>query len=139
VQTVDVRGFVVAGCLLVLGCAAGCAPAPSNVEVIEGLLVRVSSNVPLSKPAFVPMAGDVRVVEGSKRVALASVDVSGRFSVQVPPGRYVLEATGTRPGFVCSTARVDAVANAHVSVTVACEAPLGAGVGALLPGVPPTG
>jgi hypothetical protein len=109
---------------MAVGMLAGCS-STSNIGVVHAVLgvneVDAGGGVPLTSH-FVPLAGVVRVVQGSKVMATATVGKNGRASFRLAPGTYRLEGTSLDlPGVKCAAlSHVLAHADSTVSVKVIC-------------------
>jgi hypothetical protein len=104
--------------LLLAGCTAPAGQGPVTGEV-AGRLVRVGGPPgPGGQAGQQPMPGTVTFASAEHRVTVR-VGKSGRFSVQLPPGRYRVSGPCSRPSPVTVTAR----RTAHVKII--CVVPEG--------------
>ena len=80
---------------LLTGCGGSTVPASGPNHTVHGLLANVGGPAPVDGSAGVyPFAGEVTVRgEGLAKTVTAGVD--GRFTVDVPDGRYVAVGHGT--------------------------------------------
>jgi hypothetical protein len=80
---------------LLAGCGGGVAPASGPNHTVHGLLANVGGPAPVNGSAGVyPFAGEV-TVRGEGLTMTVTAGVDGRFTVDLPDGRYVAEGHGT--------------------------------------------
>jgi hypothetical protein len=107
--------------LMAAGFLAGCSNTPAQPVVVHGLLGGYPFS-PFAKLPFHPIAGTVRVVEGTRVVTTVTVGSSGRFVLRLPSGTYRLKGTPLhpwKPGVQCYPTTVRTRA-AGVSTKVVC-------------------
>jgi hypothetical protein len=85
-----------AGLLLPVACASAASPAPPRGTVagrltIEGGPVGAAGQQPRTRP----IPGTVQFISGHRRITVR-VSGSGRFFVQLPPGRYLVSDRSPR-------------------------------------------
>lgn len=122
-----VRGFayVTATVLLVIGIGVGLLSASTaNTALVHGRLGQYApSGIPVKNAPFLPIAGVVRVVHGGVVFATAEVEKSGKFSFQLPAGRYLLKGQPSSSGnWGCEAATIQVKTNTtSVSIDVVCR------------------
>ena len=78
---------------------AGCGPAASSPAIVHGVLLWPTRSLPQSLTP-VPTGGTVQVLRGAHLIQHVTVDPSGRFTLRLPAGTYVLKGApgALKPG-----------------------------------------
>ena len=104
-------------CLLLAACWGG-GSAPVQLRPPTGTLSGHLFAVGGLAPGFRPLNGTVTIVQGPDRSSTVSVGTDGRFSIAVPPGRYLLEGRSPLYDGGKGTCRADRPATVRAGATV---------------------
>jgi hypothetical protein len=121
-------------------CGAGDPPAPAqaktNSGTVTGTFMRVGGPAGLggTQPRPVPLTGTVLFTAGHHRMFAVRVGKTGRFTLGMPAGRYVVSGTSPSMGEVlASGATVDPPCTLPTSVTVVAGRTVRASVVCVVP------